>query len=222
MRMSNVAASSPRPGPRPSNSREAIVQCAIRMLDREGGEALSFRAVARELEITVGALARYFKSLADLQDEVAAEIMLQLRPLKATSKLSLRDQLVRLGVDMLEINRAHPYLTRIHGLASATVIARHTRQCMDVLLEAGVDFERAMAIYSLVGNMAYAWGMQTVNPQSPEMQAAVTQAFSEQMGELFPQVKKLISAADGTVYRRWFQLYLDALLPAKTAAANKR
>ena len=46
------ASSPPRPGPRPSSSRQEIVQCAIRMMDREGTETLSFRAMARELGIT--------------------------------------------------------------------------------------------------------------------------------------------------------------------------
>ena len=85
------------------------------MLDREGPEALTFRAVARELDITVGALSRYFKNLADLHDEVAARIMSDVRPLDTARKLGLREQLVRLGMDWLEINRAHPYLVTIHG-----------------------------------------------------------------------------------------------------------
>src|SRR3546814_2459086 len=86
----------------------------------------------------------YFKNLADLQDEVAAQIMATLRPLSAVSKRGLREQLLQFGVEFLEINRAHPYLLTIQGPATAAVIARHTKQCLKVLLKFGIDMDRAM------------------------------------------------------------------------------
>src|SRR3546814_6199650 len=103
--MSIDASLAPRPAPRPGKTRQEIVQCAIRMLDRDGQATLTFRVVARELDITVGALSRYFNNLADLQDEVAAQIMATLRPLSAVSKRGLRAQLLQFGVEFLEINR---------------------------------------------------------------------------------------------------------------------
>ena len=218
-----VAASvTTRPGPRPSTSRQEIVQCAIRMLDREGPEALTFRSVARELDITVGALSRYFKNLADLQDEVAARIMSGVRPLDAASKLGLREQLVRLGMAWLEINRAHPYLVTIHGAASATIVARHTGRCLKVLLDAGIDFERALAIYSIVGSLAYAWGVQGARRGNPELQSRIMRAFADEIGEFAPQMAKLAPAASTAFYRRSFLLLIDGLLPGKIAAGNER
>ena len=192
------------------------------MLDREGPEALTFRAVARELDITVGALSRYFKNLADLQDEVAARIMSDVRPLDAASKLGLREQLVRLGMDWLDINRAHPYLVTIHGAASATMVARHTGRCLKVLLDAGIDFERALAIYSIVGNLAYAWGVQSVRRGNPELQARIMRAFSDEIGEFAPQMAKITAAASTAFYRRSFLLLIDGLLPGKIAAGKER
>jgi AcrR family transcriptional regulator len=206
------AAVTKRPGPRPSTSRPKIVQCAIRMLDREGPEALTFRAVARELGITVGALSRYFKNLADLQDEVAARILSDLRPLDVASKLDLREQLVRLGMDLLKIIRAHPYLVTIHGTASATMVARHTGRCVRALLDAGLDFERALAIYSIVGNLAYAWGVQSARRGDPALQARIMQAFKGEIGEFTPPMANLRSAASTAFYRRSFVLLIDGLL----------
>jgi AcrR family transcriptional regulator len=190
------------------------VACTLRMLDREGPDALSFRAVARELGITVGALSRYFKSLADLEDEVAAKIISDLRPLEASSLASLRRQLLRLGMDMLEISRTHPYLVKIHGPVSAAVVARHTRQCLEVLVNAGLSFERAMAIYSLVGNLPAAWAMQSARERSPESLNSIWQAFSLEMGAFAPQMTRLVKDTRGTtIHRRWLALYIDALLP---------
>lgn len=214
-------APAPRPGPRPSTSRQEIVQCAIRMLDRKGPEALTFRAMARELGITVGALSRYFKNLADLQDEVAASIMSGLRPLDAASKTGLREQLLRLGMATLEINLAHPYLVTIHGPASAAVVARHSHQCLKVLLDAGIDFDRAIAIYSMVGNLAYGWGAQNQSQKSPELQARIAKAYLDEIGEFAPQMARLLSATvNKTVFRRWLLLYIDGVLPGKTLSGK--
>src|SRR3546814_20348494 len=76
--------------------------------------------------------------------------MATLRPLSAVSKRGLREQLLQFGVEFLEINRAHPYLLTIQGPATAAVIARHTKQCLKVLLKFGIDMDRAMAVYSTV------------------------------------------------------------------------
>ena len=194
-------------------SREAIVQCTLRMLDREGPDALTFRAVARELGITVGALSRYFRNLADLEDEVAAKIMSGVRPLEASGRTALRQQLLRLGMDVLEISRAHPYLAKIHGVASATVVARHARECLRVLVDAGLSFDRAMALYSLVGSLPAAWGSQNRVTRSAEMEARIVHAYSQQMGEFAPQFNRMMSVATTTAsYRRWLLVYIDALL----------
>ncbi|MES2489714.1 MAG: TetR family transcriptional regulator [Pseudomonadota bacterium] len=211
-----------RSGPRPSTSRQEIVQCALRMLDREGPETLTFRAVARELDMTVGALSRYFKNLVDLEDEVAAQIMSELRPLEAKSKSSVRDQLLRMSMDLLEICRAHPYLVKIHGPASARVSAKQTKQSMKVMLDAGIEFDRAMAIYSLVGSMPSAWATAIAQPSNPEQTALIAQAYMDEIGEFAPQMNKLVSStATGSVYKRWLTIYLDALLAVPPPNAKK-
>lgn len=215
--MSATASLTPRPGPRPSRSRQEIVECAIQMLNREGPEALTFRAVARELGIAVGALSRYFKSLADLEDEVAARIMSELRPLSATSKLSLRDQLERFGRQLLDINRAHPYLLQIQGPATARMIGRHTRQSLNAFREAGLEMDRAMAIYSTVANLAYAWGAQSASQKDPELTARIAQAYSEELGEHFASLEKMFDSTTA-VYRRWLLLCIDGMLATPSVA----
>jgi AcrR family transcriptional regulator len=218
-----IDATSPsRPGPRPSSSRAEIVQCAIRMMDRDGTETLSFRAMARELGITVGALSRYFRNLADLQDEVAASIMAELRPLEAGSKLSLRDQLLRLAMHMLEMNLTHPYLLRIHGPASAAMVGRNARQSLKVLVDAGIGFDRAMAIFSTLGALAYAWAVQAALRAGPEMEARQAQAVLNEMGEFAPQLTQLLASDGANLHRQTFELYIDAALAAVPAPKKRR
>lgn len=216
--MPTVAAPVLRPGPRPSTSREEIVRGALRMLDREGPEGLSFRAVARELGMTVGALSRYFRNLADLEDEVAAEIMSELRPLQR-GRGGLRQELLRMSLEMLQITRAHPYLAKIHGPASAAVIARHTRECLHVMLEAGIGFDRALAIYALLGSLPSGWIQENLQ-RAPERDAEVLRSYNREMSEFAPQMARL--AGDAAVTRRWLALYIDALLAAAPAGRGSR
>lgn len=200
-----------RPGPKPRRTRADIVACALRMLDRNGPETLSFRAVARELGMTVGALSRYFGKLADLEDEVAATIMSRLRPLDGKGRL--RRQLLGMAVELLEINRAHPYLIRIHGPASARVTARHFRQSMQVLTAAGLEPDRALALYALVGNLPHAWAAQTTHRPDAELDTRIVDAFVDELGEFASQTKAVLAAdSSTTVFRRWLLIYIDALL----------
>jgi AcrR family transcriptional regulator len=212
-----------RPGPRPTTSRQAIAQSALRMLEREGPEALTFRAVARELGLTVGALARYFKSLSDLQDEISAAIFSAVRPLQARSKRTLRQQLVGLGMELLALHRAHPYLLKQQGPLTAARVARHSRQCLEVMLALGIDFDRAMAIYALVGNLPYAWGVQEARQPAPEVQAQIVKAYFDELGELAPRMRKLFGAGESSgVYQRWLALYVDGLLADQSVPGEKR
>jgi AcrR family transcriptional regulator len=201
-----------RPGPRPTFSRERIVDCALRLMKRDGAAALSFRAVARELGIAVGALSRYFPNLADLKDAVAAKVMSGIRPLDAGTKRELRNQLVRLGLELLAVTRAHPYLVTIHGPASAVVISRMAARNLKAMMCAGVEFDRALAIHSIVTHLAHAWGMQDAIPRSPEMSARIVAVATPEFGDLLPEIASRGLPTSAT-YRKWFLLCIDGLLP---------
>lgn len=203
----------PKPGPRPGFTRDEIVGCALRLMDREGHAALSFRAVARELGMTVGALSRYFPNLADLQDAVAAEVMSTVRPLQAGSKANLREQLARYGMELMEVTRAHPYLAEIHGPASASVISRSMAQSLRVLMNAGIPFERALVICSVVANLAQSWGTRDARIRTPEQKAGIAAAAEAAMGDLSIEMKKLSPKSPAATYRGWFLLVIDGLLP---------
>lgn len=221
--MSSAALPALKRGPRPSTSREEIVECAIRLLDRHGPETLTLRGVARELGVAMGALYRYFKNLADLEDEVAAKIMSQMRQLDASAKEDLREQLVLLGMDMFAMHRRYPYLLKIEGPATARVAARHTRSFLSTLMDAGVAFEAAIALYSTLGSLAYSWGTQSRPAGDPDLQQEIGQAFVGELGDLAGAFLRLATEVpDGKVFRRWFLLHIDAFLLQQQKARRSR
>lgn len=210
-----------RPGRVPSASRAQIVECVLKMLKRDGTDALTFRAVQRETGLTGGALSRYFKNLADLEDEAAASVMAGLSPLKG-GKSPLRQQLVKLGMEMFEIHRAHPYLVRARGPATAAIIGKHTRECINVMLEAGLDFESAVAAYGLVGHLAYSWGAQESIQADDQTIVAATTAYLQGIGDLAPRMAKLASGGDdATAYRKWLERYVEGFLSVAMTTSKR-
>lgn len=221
--MSKAVAKSAGPGRRPRTSREQIVECAIRMLARDGSEALTFRAVAREMNIAVGAFSRYFKSRAELEDEIAATIVSKLTPLDAAGKQGLREQLLRLCMDWLQITRTYPALATMHGPASATTVAGHLGQVVKVMAESGIELERALMTYSMAINLAYSWGLQFSRQTNMKLRKKSFEAFTRQAGEFAPEITRLITQPDTTeVYRRSFAVLIDGLLPVPTITPRKR
>lgn len=200
-----------RPGPRPRLSREAIVDSAVRLMDREGHEALSFRAVARELGIAAGALSNYFPNLAALKDHVAAKVLSSLPPLEP--RKDIRKQLQQFGMSLMEITQAHPYLANMHGPESAAVVTRMMARSVKVLMKAGLDGERAVAVFTIVSSLAHAWGVRDAIPRSPEMLASSEAAAREEFEGGFPALPRNVVGMNPTeLYRRWFLLSIDGLL----------
>lgn len=207
-----VARPAPRPGPRPGYTRDEIVECALHLMDREGPSALAFRAVARELGVTVGALSRYFASLADLKDAVAAKIVETIKPVRPGAKRELRERLADFGMDIFRVTRAHPYLADIHGPVSAAAIARTMRQSIEVMLAAGVELPRALTVYSVVSNLAQAWGTRNAVVRTPAQDAAIKAAIAGELGKLDSALKKLVPKSLFAAERGWFLLVVDGLL----------
>src|SRR3546814_12145051 len=106
------------------------------------------------------------------------------------------------------MNQAQSDRMTMQGADTGAVIARQTKQCLKVLLKFGIDMDRAMAVYSTVSNVAYAWGAQTLGQKDPEVQAQIVQAYSDEMGEYFPSLEKQFRSG-AVVYRRWLLLCID-------------
>jgi AcrR family transcriptional regulator len=54
-------------------SREAILKCGLRLVERKGIEALSLRALARKLRVAANALYNYFPNRTALESAMAVE-----------------------------------------------------------------------------------------------------------------------------------------------------
>ena len=96
--------------------RRALVDAARQLLERDGPNALSLRAVAREAGVSPAAPYHHFKDKSELLDAVAEQgwAMLSefLTGARATSS-DKRDRISEVGLSYVKFARAHPALYRL-------------------------------------------------------------------------------------------------------------
>ncbi|HEY3695798.1 TetR/AcrR family transcriptional regulator [Phenylobacterium sp.] len=112
--MRHAAAAEPRPYHHGDLSR-ALVDAALRLLERDGPSALSLRAVAREAGVSPAAPYHHFKDKGELLDAVAQQGWQMLNESLARTRAEQADAELNsgLGVTYVRFAREHPALYRV-------------------------------------------------------------------------------------------------------------
>lgn len=146
---------------RPSTlNREDIVDCAMKLLDKNGVEAMTLRGIARELGCVLGTINYYFKNLADLEDAIIARLTGQLPALDVSRAEPIREQLVELGLAMIRVHSTHPYLRQVAGPISIEISARHLRKSWATLQDLGLPERLATLCMEVISGIAHNQGTQ--------------------------------------------------------------
>ena len=132
--------------------RRALIDAARRLLESEGPNALSLRAVAREAGVSPAAPYHHFKDKGELLDAVAQEGWAMLDQALARAKAdapSIREAMSGLGVAYVCFARDNPALYRVmydtardkEALPEAMEKGDDSAYCKvrDTLIEAGAD-----------------------------------------------------------------------------------
>lgn len=114
--MSTAAVADPRPYHH-GDLRRALVDAAIRILEREGPGALSLRAVAREAGVSPAAPYHHFKDKSELLDAVAhvgwEALGVAMTEAKTRSTEEMGSILTEIGVSYVQFSQDHPALYRV-------------------------------------------------------------------------------------------------------------
>ncbi|MES2489735.1 MAG: hypothetical protein V4607_08075 [Pseudomonadota bacterium] len=182
---------------RPSTfKREDIVDCALKMLDRDGVKALTLRGVARELGCVLGTLNYYFSNLADLEDAVTARLLEQVPVLDTMRAEPVREQLVELGLAQIEIHSMHPYVRHVAGPISIEIAARQLQQHWSTLQSVGLTEQLAMLCVEVVSGLAHNRGSEIYRLRTGGEQALrLHQEFSKKL-ERAPSIKLAPNSID--------------------------
>lgn len=152
-----VAAKTPLGRPR-GFSKEEILDCVLKLLDRDGVDAITFRGVARELGTVPGTLNNYFENLADLEDAVAARLLTEIPLIRADNSDSVRDQLVNFGLALIRLHSTHPYLRQIAGPTCVDIVSRRLLENRKALRSMGLSDRAASMSIDVAQGLAYSYG----------------------------------------------------------------
>lgn len=138
-----------KPGPKPRFTREQIADTALAVVDRDGFDALSLRAVARELDVTPMALYTYVRS----SDDLAAIVIERLIEAKtATLKVpdDWRAALHAYARGLAELVGEHPAMLQAYadGAVNTPSALRAANGILTALTTAGLTPQAAAEAYN--------------------------------------------------------------------------
>ena len=124
---------------RPKLTRERVLRAALELIETDGLDALSMRALAREVGVEAMSLYNHFRDKADVLDGVAELVLLDME-LPARTEDCLAD--VRaLTVAFRDAAMAHPnaYPLLVTRQLGAPGALRFTEAALAVLIDCGLD-----------------------------------------------------------------------------------
>jgi AcrR family transcriptional regulator len=150
----------PRRGPTPRFTREELAARALAIMDEQGPDGLTMRALAAQLGMGTMALYRYFPSKESLID-AAIDIAAAEIELRGSDVRSWREQLEALARQLFAAGVRHPSLARERfnrPLQSAAAL-RITDRAVALLLDAGLSRADAVAVFKalLIHTLGGAW-----------------------------------------------------------------
>lgn len=209
------------PGRKPSFRREHVIQAALDVLDRDGHEALSMRAIAAELGTGVATLYNYFDSLADLNDALAMTLVSQIPLLDAKDALQARQQLKDMVMAYAKVAERHPDFEQMVGPQTYQRILQLLNSALRVLVDAGVDIERAGVLWSILQSLGQSHAI------SSRRLGSVRQPEMRRMVKDLDAVMRLADTGylEASIDERFSQvldLILDRIVPELKARPARR
>lgn len=176
-----------RRGRPPRLSRAQVVAAALDLVDREGVEGLTMRALAKDLGVDPMAVYRHVRDKDDLLGALCDQVLMELDPLDLDAPWE--PQVRRLAAQVRERLVARPAL--LPALAGGPVTPASlvlARDAVELLARAGVPVPLAMAAFGAV--FAYVLGFAVLEAALPAPEAdarALTDGARKHLG-LGPEV----------------------------------
>lgn len=198
------------PAKREPLSRERILGAALRLVDREGLEAVSMRRVGEEFKVEAMSLYNHVPNKAAILDGIFEAVLAELpaaRP-AATWQKALRDR----ALGLRAVLRAHPNALPIFATRPAVTPASiaHVEATLEVLRGAGFSAGDALRTFQVL--VAFVLGhtlatYATVNPQESSHPVYSALAVSE-----FPRVHEMASLLPEHDVEGEFEFGVDAII----------
>jgi TetR/AcrR family transcriptional regulator, tetracycline repressor protein len=147
---------------RPPLPRDQIVAGALAILDEQGQEALTLRALAQRLESGTATLYRHFDSRADLLAEVVDRIVGEIRVDAELAEMGWQDACTTLATAMFDVLRRHrnaaPLLAQHIPVGPNAMLQREG--ALALLLSSGFSPGLAVRAYATISRHVLGFAMQ--------------------------------------------------------------
>lgn len=214
-------------GQRAGITRQAILQAAVHLADREGLAALSMRRLGAELGVEAMTLYHHLPNKSALLDGMVEQVASEAIP-PAFGHASWREALRDYAQSLLVALSAHPNVVPLF-IAQPAMTPQNLRTMeaiLDLLHSAGFELRQALdMVYSLIefvlGHVAIQAGATRTGPQGQPDQAEGSSSIDP---DTYPLLSQAIRTDEkhGTTSR--FEFALEALLSgfdtARTATAT--
>jgi AcrR family transcriptional regulator len=221
----------PRKRARTQLSREAIVDAALRVLDREGASGLSMRRIAEELGRGPGALYWHVENKEQLIQLVFDRVIGEL-PLPDVEPERWREQVKQAARDERELMRKHPGIAELSfgRIPIGLNAIRYHEWHLSVLRAGGLsDKVAALAgdlIHLYVGAFSYE---ESVGLRTPTGDGSV-ESFIREMrdylsslpADLFPNTTALADGITAGGHDERFEFGLDVLIEGLLARSQRK
>ena len=208
-------------------TRERVIGAALAIVDRDGLDALTMRALGRELGVDPMAVYHHLPNKAAVLDGVVEAVLAEV-PLEPNPGLDWAERTARLARGYRDSLRAHP--SAIPVVATRTDVTPPALAILDraveILLDAGFEPRRALlAVHSLscfvVGHALDELGL-AAEPGEPSAAAARQRELLE--SGAYPSLATVAGEAADAGPDDSFELGLEALLrglePSPTAVST--
>lgn len=166
---------------RPPLPREDIVAAALAILDEEGPDALTLRALAQRLESGTATLYRHFDNRAELLAEVVDRVLGNIHiDVEALAEITWQDACRALARALFDVLRQHrnaaPLLAHHIPMGPSAMLQRE--RALSLLLAKGFSPELAVGAYTTIARHALGFAMQMSGraPLEQQMEAAMVSA----------------------------------------------
>jgi TetR/AcrR family tetracycline transcriptional repressor len=199
---------------RNSLTREAVVEAALAVVDREGMEALSMPRLARELDAGVMTLYRYVQSKQELLDALAMRAIAEVRP-RATDSRDGQSILFGWGRGIHEVLLMHPGVANVlaHRAVVGPGIFRGVEGLLRQLQAAGLS--EAVALRAIYTVLIYTLGFtiwEAARSDADVYAAQWREGFARLTPGQFPRVETVLPELGTLASEAQYEFGLQALV----------
>lgn len=203
-------------------SREGVADAALELLVREGGERLTMRRLAAELDVGTMTLYGYFRTKGELLDAAVDRASETIKIPPRTGPW--RPQLRSLIIEIYGTLRRYPVGVelRARGPMNSPGVLRCTNAGLELLADAGLDKTSRAKAWRLLFTYAFGYAAFTPAELTSEgerhVRAQLTALPADELPRIVDSIPEAVAAMGG---EETFVAGLDVILDGLEAAAGR-